>query len=87
MAELDDKFRKLNSNAIAHRERYEYLLQRYSEARVPTSDNPQALEYQVVEAPKTLPDPVAPNRPLLMTLLFIGACALGIGIYSVLSPK
>ena len=65
VAELENKFRKLNRNAIAHRERYEHFLQRYSEARVPSSDNPRALEYQFVEAPKTLPDPVSPNRPLL----------------------
>ena len=37
-------------------------------------------EYQVIVQPRTLPRPVEPNRPLLITLIFLGAWAIGVSI-------
>jgi len=74
--ELEERFRKLSQNYNANRERYEHFLRRRQLAEVRSSDRSPIPEYQIIEAPKTLSGPVKPNRPLLNTLVFIGALAL-----------
>lgn len=74
--ELEKRFRKLNQNYNMNLQRYEHFLRRRQTAELGSSNRSPIPEYQIVEGPKTLSGPVEPNRPLLNTLVFIGALAL-----------
>jgi len=80
--QLEDELAKLTRNYESDQARYKDFRERRDKARV-NRDNELAhgrYEYQVVEAPRTLPRPVEPNRPLLITLIFLGAWAIGVAI-------
>ena len=80
--QIEDEFRKLTRDYDVVQERYEDFLKRRDRARVNSeNDRDNAnFEYQVIEQPRTLPRPVEPNRPLLITLIFLGAWAIGVSI-------
>ena len=80
--QIEDEFAKLTRNYEADQERYKEFRDKYDEARVAAANALEngSYEYQVVEPPRTLPRPVEPNRPLLITLIFLGSWALGVAI-------
>ena len=80
--EIEDEYRKLNRNYDVYKERYEDFLKRRERARVLNErDLTQSnVEFRIIEPPRTLPRPVEPNRPLLITLIFLGSWAMGVAI-------
>ena len=80
--QIEDEFAKLTRDYDVIQERYEDFLKRRDRARVNAENDYENanFEYQVIEQPRTLPRPVEPNRPLLITLIFLGAWAIGVAI-------
>ncbi|MEM7217591.1 MAG: XrtA system polysaccharide chain length determinant [Pseudomonadota bacterium] len=80
--EIEAQERKLTRDYDVFKERYDELVERRETARLSreagTTGN--QVQFQVIEPPRTLPRPVEPNRPLLITLIFLGAWALGVAI-------
>jgi|GEM_PF-2631083 len=80
--QIEEEFAKLTRNYEADQERYKEFRAKRDKARVNQANDLEngSYEYQVVEEPRTLPRPVEPNRPLLITLIFLGAWAIGVSI-------
>lgn len=79
-SEIELEFHTANGNYNRHRDRYLDYLKRHERRRTNVYEfaDKSTDAVQVVEAPRILPGLAKPNRPLLFTLIFIGACALGI---------
>ena len=80
--EIEAELAKLNRDYGQNKDRYDELVRSRQKALISTEKdvNDSQGKFHVVEPPRTLPLPVEPNRPLLLTLIFFGAWALGIAI-------
>jgi len=86
-SKIEDEFNKLNRDYEVLREQYNDFVKRREFAEIQHQEDIEnlRLDFIIVEAPKTLPDPVEPNRPLLFALVFFSSCALGIAAPLVLN--
>ena len=80
--QVEDEYRKLTRDYAVVQDRYEDFLKRRDRTRVNSENDRENanFEFQVIEQPRTLPRPVEPNRPLLITLIFLGAWGIGVAI-------
>jgi len=87
--EIENEFHKLSRDYKVLSVRHKDFTARRERAAAISIENitETTPSYRVIEAPTTLPDPVEPNRPLLYTLVFIGAWVLGIAAALILDPK
>lgn len=60
---------------------YDQLLARRDSAKIGNDldTQTQAVQYRVIDPPDALPTPVAPNRPLMLSAVFVVALGVGIG--------
>ncbi len=77
--ELEDEHKKLNRDYEGLKGRYDDFVNRLEQARIVNAAEGN-VEFRIIEPPRTLPRPVEPNRPLLITLIFLGAWGLGVAI-------
>jgi polysaccharide chain length determinant protein (PEP-CTERM system associated) len=74
--EVEAELARLNRDYEVTRTQYQQLVQRLETAKLSEdAERTGVVSFQVIEPPATLPDPVAPNRALLMA----GVLALGLG--------
>ena len=80
--EIEAELQKLNRDYDQNKDRYDELVRSRQKALISTEKDVSDSEgkFHVVEPPRTLPLPVEPNRPLLLSLIFFGAWALGIAL-------
>ena len=80
--EIEAELQKLTRDYDQNKDRYDELVRSRQTAVISQAKNIEDKEgkFHVVEPPRTLPLPVEPNRPLLLSLIFFGAWALGIGL-------
>jgi polysaccharide chain length determinant protein (PEP-CTERM system associated) len=89
--EIEARLRKLSRDYDVYKNQYETLLQRRESARISRNAevSDSKVQFQVIEAPYLLPNPVAPNRLLLISLVFVLAWAAVLGfviLKEMLSP-
>jgi polysaccharide chain length determinant protein (PEP-CTERM system associated) len=74
--------RKLSRDYNGLKKRYEEIFDRLETARLSreAGSSGNQVQFQIIEPPRTLPRPVEPNPPLLITLIFLGSWALGVAI-------
>lgn len=77
--EVEDEYNKLNRDYEGLKENYDDFVKRREQAVI-LNDADGSVEFRIIEPPRTLPRPVEPNRPLLITLIFLGAWAMGVAI-------
>jgi uncharacterized protein involved in exopolysaccharide biosynthesis len=63
------------------RQTYNQLLTRRDSAKIGNDldTETQAVQYRIIDPPDALPTPVAPNRPLMASAVFVVAIGVGIG--------
>lgn len=63
------------------RQTYNQLLTRRDSAKIGNDldTETQAVQYRIIDPPDALPTPVAPNRPLMLSAVFVAALGVGIG--------
>lgn len=85
--EVEAEMARLNRDYDIVRRQYEELVSRREAARMSREADLTVDEgiFQVVEAPRVSTTPVAPNRPMLGTLVFGGAFAAGGGLAMLLA--
>ena len=85
--ELQAQFTNMNRDYEVLRKNYEELLSRREAMRIGKAADTSAnkIQLQIVDPPQVPQVPVAPNRPLLVTGVFLLALGGGIGIAVLLS--
>ena len=80
--EIEAELQKLTRDYDQYKDRYDELVRSRQKAVISRAVvvNESEGKFHVVEPPRTLPLPVEPNRPLLLSLIFFGAWALGIAL-------
>jgi len=77
--EVEDEYNKLSRDYEVLKDSYEDFVKRREQAII-LNDADGNVDFRIIEPPRTLPRPVEPNRPLLITLIFLGAWAMGVAI-------
>ena len=77
--EVEDEFNKLSRDYEVLKDSYEDFVKRREQALILQAADGN-VDFRIIEPPRTLPRPVEPNRPLLITLIFLGAWAIGVAI-------
>ena len=80
MPELETEFAQLNRDYDVHKSNYQALVARRESAVMSGQMDASSAtaEFRLIDPPRVTPQPVAPNRPMLFTLAFLGALAAGI---------
>lgn len=78
---------KLNRNYDVIKKSYDELLNRREAAKIGNDmqTETQAIQYRIIDPPHTSPIPVAPNRALLISAVFVAAIGSGVGFAFFLS--
>jgi polysaccharide chain length determinant protein (PEP-CTERM system associated) len=83
--EVEARLKQLNRNYETTKSTYEELLQRQQQAEISqeVERSDKQVDFRVVEPPRVPSDPVAPNRPMLVTASFGAAIAgsTGLGVF------
>ena len=84
---IEAEFAQLNRDYEVHRQNYQNLLARRESATLSGEMENQSklVDFRIVDPPRVSPTPVWPNRPLLVSLVFVAALAAGIGLAFVVS--
>jgi polysaccharide chain length determinant protein (PEP-CTERM system associated) len=71
---------KLNRDYDVLRQQYEQLLKSREEVRLRSDveNKTDQVRFQIIDPPSMPREPVAPNRPLLLTLVLLGGLAIGV---------
>jgi polysaccharide chain length determinant protein (PEP-CTERM system associated) len=79
---VEAELQQLNRDYDVNRQNYEKLISRRESAQMSSDMDASAglVEFRVIDPPRVSPRPVAPNRSLLVSMVFLGALAGGIGI-------
>jgi capsular polysaccharide biosynthesis protein len=80
MPELETEFAQLNRDYDVHRGNYTALVARRESAVMSGQMDASSAtaEFRLIDPPRVTPQPVAPNRPMLFTMAFLGALAAGV---------
>jgi polysaccharide chain length determinant protein (PEP-CTERM system associated) len=80
MPELETEFSQLNRDYDVHRANYQALVARRESAVMSGQMDASSAtaEFRLIDPPRVTPQPVAPNRPMLFTMAFLGALAAGV---------
>lgn len=78
---VEAAFQQLNRDYEINKTNYEKLIGRRESAQMSSDMDASAgmVEFRVIDPPRVSPKPVAPNRILLVSMVFLGALAGGIG--------
>jgi len=79
---IEADFQQLNRDYDVNKANYEKLIARRESAQMSSDMDASAglVEFRVIDPPRVSPRPVAPNRVLLISMVFLGALAGGVGI-------
>lgn len=79
---IEADLQQLNRDYEVNKANYEKLIARRESAQMSSDMDASAglVEFRVIDPPRVSPRPVAPNRALLISLVFLGAIAGGIGV-------
>ncbi len=79
---IEADLQQLNRDYEVNRGNYEKLIARRESAQMSSDMDASAglVEFRVIDPPRVSPRPVAPNRQLLVTMVFLGGLAGGIGV-------
>lgn len=79
LPQIEAELAQLNRDYDVQKKQYEALVQRRESAALGGEmDATGSAEFKVIDPPRVSPQPVAPNRLLLMTLAFLGGIAAGL---------
>jgi polysaccharide chain length determinant protein (PEP-CTERM system associated) len=84
---IEAEFAQLNRDYEVHRQNYQSLLQRRESASLSgeMESASKLVDFRVVDPPRVSPNPVWPNRIMLVSLVFLAALGLGVGLAFLLS--
>lgn len=79
--DVQTEMAKMTRDYDVVKQTYDQLLARRDSAKIGNDlDNEtQAVQYRVIDPPDALPMPIAPNRPLMLSAVFVVALGVGIG--------
>ena len=79
---IEADLQQLNRDYEINKGNYEKLISRRESAQMSSDMDASAglVEFRVIDPPRVSPKPVAPNRQLLISMVFLGALAGGIGV-------
>lgn len=79
---IEADLQQLNRDYEVNKANYEKLIGRRESAQMSSDMDASAglVEFRVIDPPRVSPRPVAPNRVLLVSMVFLGALAGGIGV-------
>lgn len=85
--QMEAELAQLNRDYEIHRKNYEDLVQRRESINISGQlENASSLaDFRVIDPPRALPRPVAPNRALLMPLALLAALGAGLGVAFLMS--
>ncbi len=76
--ELEAEFTQLNRDYEIHRTNYNNLVSRRESASMSEEmDATGVAEFRLIEPPRVAPEPVAPNRLILLTVVLVAALVIG----------
>ena len=87
MPEVEAEFARLNRDYDVQRAQYSALVERLEQIRLgqDAERTNSGIVMEVLDPPTASVGPVAPNRPLLITIVFVGSLGLGAGLAWLLS--
>jgi hypothetical protein len=85
--QIEAEFAQLNREYDIHKRNYEGLVQRREQAGMSgeLEDAAGVVDFRLIDPPRASPKPVAPNRLLLMPVVFLAGLGAGLGMAFVLS--
>ncbi len=84
--ELEAEFSQLNRDYEIHRTNYNNLVSRRESASISEEmDATGVAEFRLIEPPRVAPEPVAPNRLILLTVVLVAALVIGTAASLVIS--
>lgn len=85
--QVEEDLARLNRDYAINKEHYEKLLSRLESAKLSTEadQNANDVQFKVIDPPRVPQLPAAPNRPLLMTAVFLGGIISGLALALFLS--
>ena len=80
--EIQTEMSKMSRDYDVIRKSYDELLSRRESAKIGNDldTQTQAVQYRIIDPPDAPPTPVAPNRPLMLSAVFVAALGSGIGL-------
>ena len=79
---IEADLQQLNRDYEINKANYEKLISRRESAQMSSDMDASAglVEFRVIDPPRVSPRPVAPNRVMLVSMVFLGALAGGVGV-------
>jgi len=85
--EVEAELTRLNRDYQVNKDQYEVLLKRLESAKISqdAEQNTESVKFRVIQPPTMPFKPAGPMRPLLDSMIFLAALALGVGLAVLLS--